>query len=94
MPDSNRTPLFGEGERHFRKPVDYQYLKFAYIGDILLAEREKKGFSQATLARIVGLASQIINQCEVYWYVPYRDRLEIICKALDLEVEWLAEPLK
>ena len=97
--DANSTPLFGDRENHFRKshfkkPIDYSYLKFAYIGDILLAERRSKGLLQRGLARKVNLAPQIINQYETYRYVPHRDRLETICKAMDLEVEWLAESLK
>ncbi|HIH13747.1 MAG TPA: helix-turn-helix transcriptional regulator [Nanoarchaeota archaeon] len=92
--DAGSTPLFGEGESHFRKPVNYGYLRFAYIGDVLLAERRSKGLLQRGLARKVNLAPQIINQCESYRYVPHRDRLETICKAMDLEVEWLAEPIK
>ena len=92
--NADSTPLFGEGKRHFRKPIDYSYLRLAYVGDILLAERLSKGLSQRGFARTVNLAASIINQCEVYRYVPHRNRLEIICKALDLEVEWLAEPIK
>jgi len=92
--DETRTPLFGEGESHFRKQINYRYLKFVYVGDVLRAERWSKGHSQRGLARKVNLAPQIINQCESYRYVPHRDRLETICKAMDLEVEWLAEPLE
>ena len=92
--DADRTPLFGEGVRHFRNPLDYHYLGIAYVGDILPIERAKKGLSQRALAELAGTYSAQINQCETYRFVPNVTCLHAICRALDLEVEWLAEPVE
>lgn len=58
--------------------------------DRLLQARKEKGLSQETLAEIMGVSRQAVSKWETGEAMPETDKLITLCRALGLDMEYLA----
>ena len=56
--------------------------------------RKKKGFTQEKLSELCGISSDYLSEIERGRKTPSFTRMDLICKALDIEAYKLFKPIK
>ncbi len=62
------------------------------VGDIIRVERERKGLSQAELARRLGVSQQIVSHWENNSHLPRISSIQRILGILDIKLEQILGP--